>query len=293
LPAQLQVKKTKTNSPENKMKNIKKTTLIAVGCLSFLAFTQANAQIVITEWKFDNLSAATNLTPAPSTGSGTATSMGMALFTGPDISDVTVAQGTDSDNSGASNQAWRVRGSNGWNSGAAIGTQGAQFNADTTGFTGINLTFDVQITAQGEANLQVEYTTDGSTWQNAGLTYAGAGGSILTNSSNSNIVTGSYFHGNATVNDTWFNGITANLSGVSAANNDANFGIRIVNAATGSSDVNLKTNGALNNTSGNWRFDDVTISGAAAVPEPGTCALMFAGFITLLGFQVCRRNKIA
>ncbi len=41
-------------------------------------------------------------------------------------------------------KVWRCRGStgNGWTSTAPIGTQGAQFNVDTSGFSAINVGFD-------------------------------------------------------------------------------------------------------------------------------------------------------
>lgn len=274
------------------MNHSKKIALIALGSLLVLAATRANAQ-VITEWNFDNLSTGTNTAPAPSTGTGTASSLGMALFTGPDASNIYNLAGTGSDNSGSGNNTWRIVGTNGWNSGAAIGTQGAQFNVSTVGYSNVSLTFDVSISSQGEANLQVEYSTNGGTsWANAPLTYSGtptspATGTILTNSSNPNIVNGTYFHGEANNgSDVWYNGLTVNLSGVAAANNDPNLEFEIVNASTGTADVNEKGNTALNNTSGNWRFDDVTVSGVAAVPEPSSWAL---AVVVLLAFVGLRR----
>jgi hypothetical protein len=278
----------------------KKIALIGLGSLLLLALPRANAQ-VITEWNFDNLTAGTtNLTPAPSTGSGTASSLGMGLYGGGDNSNIYNLTGTGSDNSGSSNNTWRIVGGatgsgNGWNSGAAIGTQGAQFDVNTSGYSNINLTFDVSISSQGEANLQVEYSTNGGTsWVNAStLTYTGtpvspATGTILTNTTatNANIVNGTYFHGEANNgNDVWYNGLSVNLSGVTAANNDPNLEFEIVNAATGTSDVNEKGNTALNNTSGNWRFDDVTISSVAAVPEPSSWALAVIVVIAFVGLR--------
>jgi hypothetical protein len=272
---------------------------LAIGSIIVLASPLLRAQSTIAAWNFDNLAnGLTTSSPAPSTGLGTSSSVGMTSTgvlnyptpnaTGPDTSNIDNVQGTDTDNSSTNNNVWRIVGTNGWNSGTAIGTQGAQFNTSTAGETNISVSFDIEITVQGEANLQVEYTTNGTLWQNAALTFTGAGATILTNSSNSNIVNGSYFHGAPTVNDTWFNGITANLTGITAVNADPNFGIRIVNAATGAADVNLKTNGALNNTSGNWRLDDVTISGTAAIPEPSTWALVIG--VLALGFAAIRRR---
>jgi hypothetical protein len=73
--------------------------------------------------------------------------------------------------------------------------------------------------------------------------------------------------------------LTATISDPSAANN-ANFGIRMVNASTGASNVSASGT-PLNNNSGNWRFDNINIVGTA-VPEPATFALFGAGLIALL-----------
>jgi hypothetical protein len=268
---------------------------------------RSQAQSVIASWNFDTLTTGTtNLDPAASTdvtGSGSASSVGMsstgsnyptANATGPDTSNILTEAGTDTvnGNTGAGNQDWRIVGSNGWNSGAAIGSQGAQFGFNTTGYTSIALSFDLEITSQGEANMQVEYTTNGTAWQNAVISFSGGSGTVLTNPStggNANIVVGSYLHTDTSSgSNIWFNQVTANFSGIGGLSNDPNFAIRIVNAATGSADVALKSNGALNNTSGNWRLDDVTFTGTA-IPEPSTWAFV-AGFAALCVAIVSRRG---
>ena len=104
-----------------------------------------------------------------------------------------------------------------------------------------------------------------------------SGATILTNSSDPNLVTGSYVHGfGGTGGQEWFTALTASILNPSAAN-DPSFGIRMVNAATGADDV-VMTGAAENNTSGNWRFDNVSVSGQpTAVPEPAGIALLAAG----------------
>ncbi len=177
------------------------------------------------------------------------------------------ADGGSSD--GATTFIWRIRGTNGWNSGAAIGSQGAQFLTSTHGFSAISLQFDAYSTTAGEGKLQVEYTIDGSTWLNASNLSLGSASSsntaIATNSSSPNTVTGSYFV--FTGAQAWHNGLTVDLSGVSGVANDPNFGIRIVNAATGADCVNL-AGAAINNTSGNWRLDEVKILGSSGAVAP-------------------------
>jgi hypothetical protein len=90
-------------------------------------------------------------------------------------------------------------------------------------------------------------------------------------------------------NGGWYDGITADLSGISAVNNDPNFAVQIVNASTGVDDIN-QAGTAYNNSSGNWRLDNVVISGTlVAVPEPTTLAL--AGLGGLAALVAVRRRK--
>ena len=255
----------------------------------------------IAGWTFENNSVATNTAPTASTnnsvGTPTAGSIGMTgAFTsgaGVDSSDILVGKSSDTGSNTVADltNTWRIRAAggtgtnNGWSTGAGIGTQGIQFGVNTSGFSNIQITFDWYSTSAGEANLQFEYTTNGSIWINAPLTLGGSdsGASIVDNSSGSlaNTVVGSYVHGaGGSLGQDWFTGLTANISDVNAAN-DSSFGFRIVNAATGSADVTM-TGAAENNTSGNWRFDNVNVTGAAAVPEPSTYAAIIFGAAFLL-----------
>ncbi len=258
----------------------------------------------ITEWNFNNDAVAVNTSPAPSTGVGTASTLGFnSNYNGTasvDTSDINTSTPVSTDPGGA-NQ-WRIRGgdgtnspgtgNNGWSSNAPIGSQGAQFLVSTVGFTNIQLSFDWSPTNQGEGKLQVQYTLNGSTYFNlpaADFSSLGTGATATaaTNTTSANTVLGGYL--NAGSSTTYMNGITANLSSIAGAGNDANFGLRLVNAATGADDTNV-AGAALNNTSGNWRFDEVTVSG---VPEPSTNALLlFAGVgVGLAGCRHLRRRR--
>ncbi|HTY92440.1 MAG TPA: VPLPA-CTERM sorting domain-containing protein, partial [Steroidobacteraceae bacterium] len=185
---------------------------------------------------------------------------------------------------------WRVRAgagssgaANGWSSAAPIGTQGAVFAVSTAGYTSISVSFDWYATTQGEANLQFEYTTDGTTWHNAPLTLGGsdAGLALVTNTgTDANSVVGSYVSDNLLTNGSsagqgWFTGLTATITDPAAAN-DPNFAFELVNASTGTSNVSTQGT-ALNNSSGNWRFDNVTVSGVSAVPLPAAAWLLLSG----------------
>ena len=175
----------------------------------------------------------------------------MAIYATPSVGvttdDVLVGATGDTGVNGIADltQIWRVRAqaaagggaANGWSSLAPIGTQGAVFAASTVGYTNITVSFDWYATNQGEANLQLQYTTDGVTWKNVPLNLSGsdAGLALMTNTTSANTVKGSYVSitggGQA-----WFTGLSATISDPSAANNPK-FAIEMVNASTGADDI--------------------------------------------------------
>jgi uncharacterized protein (TIGR03437 family) len=249
---------------------MKQIVSIAALIAASLSIAQAD---VITAWTFENSALALTNSPAPSTGSGTATSIGMDKYPTPNIGvttdDVLADTAGDTGVNGASNltQIWRVRAqagaagaANGWSSTAPIGAQGAMFAASTVGYTNIIVSFDWYATNQGEAKLQVQYTTDGSTWHNVPLTLGSATGvALMKNTASSNTVNGWYVAITGGAGQGWFPGLTATISDPAAANNPK-FAVQMVNASTGA-DCTGASGTALNNNSGNWRFDNVTISG--------------------------------
>ena len=243
-----------------------------VAVFATLVASQANATpTTITSWNFENPpnAIAVNNSPAPTVGSGTASSIGMDAYPTPNVGvttdDVVLGKSSDTGANGIANltQTWRVRGQAGpmgrqrMVEAAPIGTQGAVFAVSTAGFTGINVSFDWYATTQGEANLQLEYTTDGTTWKNVAITVPSGdtGLKALTNSTSTNTVMGSYVSDNLLNNGTpagqdWFTGLTATITDPLAANNPK-FAIELVNASTGADNVSTAGT-ALNNSSGNW-----------------------------------------
>jgi hypothetical protein len=264
-------------------------TLITLAALFSASLLGADAAVTtIAGWTFENDAiAAPTFNPAPSTdnslGAVSAASIGMAGWLTPNAgtNDPDVLAGKSSD-TGANlipnlTHQWRIRAqgssaANGWSSQAPIGSQGAQFNVDTTGFQNLNVQFDWYATTQGEANLQLQYTTDGINWINIPITIPAADAGLVnvnnSSGSDANTVTGYYVSNNLLVNGSpagqnWYTNLNASISDPNAFNNP-NFGIRLVNASTGADCVSTAGT-ALNNTSGNWRFDNVVISGTGGV----------------------------
>jgi hypothetical protein len=293
------------------MRKHKITAALVAAAMAGLCGARATPASTIAKWTFESDTVATNDTPSADSGTGSADAIGMTnsynSTTSVNTDDVLVGvtSGKKSD-TGANSEAdgtneWRVRGQpggtngNGWSTQAPVGTQGAQFAASTLGFTGVNVSFDWYVTSSGEANLQLEYTDNGTTWTNVPITIgtnSSEGLAVVSNSSgtDANSVKGSYISDNALTNGSlagqdWFQGLTATISDPLAANNPL-FEIEMVNASTGASDIG--TNGsAYNNSSGNWRFDNVTISGTA-VPEPAALSL-----VGLAGLALLKRRRQA
>lgn len=189
--------------------------------------------------------------------------------------------------------AWRIRGAatngyvvtagaptgtgNGWNLLAPEYSQGAEFQADTTGFNGIGVAFNYFSTKEGIRDMAVQYTTDdGSTWTTAQ--------SLIS------------------VPNDWY-GSSQDAIVIpfpSSCDNNLNFGVRMVSAYDSTGNVGNQYASATlsksktqiyNDSSGNWRFGTVTIVTVASVPEPSTIALL----TTLGGIAaaICsfRRNR--
>ena len=271
---------------------MKKIKIVSTALVMLALLPALRAQTVLVDWTFDNASNTPPIYhPAPSAGVDLATAVAATVgmtndFTSPasvGAPDVIANPAVNADSTPSLPDAWRIRSTgtgvgNGWDSLAPIGTQGTVFYASTLGYENIQLTFDITATTQGEGLLQVEYTVDGTNWSNAPLSYAANPAMVLTNTTpgtitptaTNGIVVGTYF--NMTTNigtgkyvQYWYTNVTANLSGIPAVNNNSNFAVRVVNAATGTNCVNA-TGGALNNTSGNWSIDNVQITGAPPLP---------------------------
>lgn len=255
-----------------------RASLTALLLTAGLASSALNAQI-ITRWDFQNDAVGVNNSPAPSTGGGTAMVLGMnnTLNTVTSVAAADIFGGNSANGSTDPVQGgtptiargWRVRGgaapsgpsANGWSSFAPQYSQGAQFSASTLGFTQIVASYDLYVTDRGPAHWQFQYTTDGLAWTNAG----GVGFANLAG-------------------DRWYNSNIVDLTGIAAVENNIAFTIRIVTAyAPGTTTYLAADAGPMSNTSGNWRFDMVTIT---SVPTPAA-----AGLLALAGLAALRRRR--
>ncbi len=254
-----------------------KIATIALMSLSLAAAFGASAQTTVTAWTFNNLPVAANNAPAPSTGAGTATPLGMTnRYTYSNGTTGSVAAADVVAGSGGNlTPEWRVRGgspNNGWNLAAPQYTQGAQFSASTVGVSGITFNYGWISTNQGVRNLQAQYTTDGSSWANAGELQ------VATTAAYQNL------------------SIDFNALGLTGVDNNANFGVRLVSAfdpsfGAGTTYTAATLTGGLpvayNNNSGNWRFDNISIT--SAVPETGSLMMLALG-LPLLALALRRKR---
>lgn len=226
-----------------------------------VSLSGAEAGTTLTAWSFDNLSVGGNANPSPSTGFGSATALGFGSSSSPAV---VLQSGSSSGNANAWSMGNTGGSSAGWNTGAAIGTQGAKFAVSTYGYYQIQVSFDIYALTNSESALLVQYSQDGTFWQNASITSAGTAGVLATNTTAANgLVPGSYLRLTNNTAAGWNNGVTVNLTGVPGVANDPMFSIRIVNAATGTNCLDLT--GALYNSAnnGDWTLDNVAVQGVA------------------------------
>jgi autotransporter-associated beta strand protein len=185
----------------------------------------------IAQWLFNGATIPGGTSaPTPSTGAGTAALVGGA--TGDSASG-----GGSSDTEATNNLGWTVTTFPA--QGAASATRGAQFNVGTVGATGIQVTYDIRHSNTAPRHAQIQYTTDGTVWQNFGPVQT------LT-----------------TVGSVWTNNNVLDFSSIPEVNNNPNFGIRILAAFDPLGTGYVAAAGTSSyGTGGTWRFDNVRVTG--------------------------------
>jgi PEP-CTERM motif len=230
-----------------------KTSLQIAALAAAALASQAHAAVVV-QWDFE-----TAVEPAASTAwAGIAASTGTGSASGVHAASATwsTPTGNGSANSASAN-AWAV--GDYW-----------QFSFSSTGFTGLNLSFDQTSSNTGPRDFTLAYSTNGSTFTNF-ASYA-----VLAN---------------ATPNPTWSTGtynavytLSYDLSAVTALNNQANVFLRLTNNST------VSANGGTVAGTGTSRVDNFTVN-MTPVPEASTSAMLLAG-LAVLGFLGRRRAAV-
>lgn len=225
--------------------------------VSVLAVSLPAHALTVTQWTFNSAvpdNSTSTGTTSPAFGAGTASLLGGVTSPGFN-SGVGSSDPAPGDNSGWQTTNYAVQG-------AGDKTRGVQFLVSTVGYQGISISYDLRHSNTSSRYEAVQYTLNGSTWIDAAT-----------------------FDGNA--GDTWFNGRTVDLSSVAGADNNANFGFRVLATfAPSTSQYAVSNPSSTYGASGTWRFDMVTVS---AVPEPAT-GLLLAGGVLAVGAAARRRR---
>ena len=196
---------------------------------------------IITQWNFNSPIPDNNLatgTTVPSIGNGTASLVGVtATFASG------AANGGSSDPAASDNTGWNT--TNYAAQGEESGERGTQFLVSTLGFENIAVSWDLRTSNTSSRWQELQYTTDGTTWTPWPTKFENTGG------------------------DQWFNNRVVDLGSVTGANNNPDFGVRLVSifAPSTSAYAAASTSYA---PGGTWRFDMVTVSGVPLPPVPPT-----------------------
>jgi hypothetical protein len=229
-------------------------TLFYTLAAAVLFSTASFAQATIAKWNFNGPAADAIPggvdSPTVSEGAGTALLVGGTTATF--ASGNTTAGTTETETTSPPNFGWNTT----TYPAPGIGskTAGAQFNVSTVGQVGITFTFE-QRHSNGAANtVVVQYTTDSSV---ASPVWVDAQTFTFTPAA-----TGT--------GDTWYNGRTTNLSGVTALDNNANVAFRVVSAfdAVAGDYLASRSTNTYAAPGGTLRFDQVAVTSASTMATP-------------------------
>jgi hypothetical protein len=221
--------------------------LITFG-FTLVGFTQSTVAL----WNYNTITGAP-ASPTADIGTGSSQVIGsMVVATAATGMDPVINNGCGAQN-GLNPGAWAFTAT----PGLTNESSGVQYNASTVGIQNILFTWDQRWSNTAANTIRLQYTLDGTTWTNFTMTTA-----------NTTFCNGSIDNGrfqNNGVGDQ-YRRIKADFSAITGANNNANFGVRILAANyQTTTEFRQTSNPALIATGGTWRFDNVSIQGGANV----------------------------
>ena len=221
---------------------MKRFTHLFLSTLLLVVVNSLTAQTTITQWNFNSNPADASTSTGstiPSIGAGTLTTIGGVAATfssGSNSGGSSDPALTDNTGLGLSN-SWPAQGTNNK-------TAGIQFAVSTVGHTGIMINFDLRHSNTGPKHFTVQYTTDVNATTPVWVDFV---------------------EDSATIGDVFVNNRSYNLSSITALNNNANAGFRIVSSFRPSTSIYAPaTTASLYSTTGTWRFDMVTVKGTVS-----------------------------
>lgn len=215
----------------------------------------------VAQWNFNSSPAdGVNSTGSslPSTGTGILSTIGGA--TNPSFNSGAGSSDVATDNTGFQTTTFPALST-------ANKTAGLEVRTSTVGYDSIIVSWDQRHSNTSANTTRLQYTLDASAttpvWvDNAQFTFTPA-------------ATGT--------GDIWYNARTANLTSISGVANNANFAFRVVAEFDPNTSNYLASRSTSSyGTAGTWRFDMVTVSGVAVVPEPSAMLLGSLGMLGLL-----------
>jgi len=225
---------------------------VVLSCI-YLSIAYASfAQNTIALWNYNTITGAPTA-PLADVGTGTSQVVGsMVIATAATGMDPIINNGCGTQN-GTNPGAWAFTA----NPGLTNESSGVQYNVSTVGYQNILFTWDQRWSNTATNTIRVQYTLDGIVWTNFTMTSANT---TFCNG----LIDNGRFQNNG-VGDQ-FRRISINFSTLTGANNNANFGIRILASNFQSTtEFRQTSNNTLIATGGTWRFDNVSFQGLADV----------------------------
>lgn len=236
----------------------------------------SGAQITITQWDFNSLTPGNLPSVTPSTGTGV-----VSLFGGV-TTPTSGSAGLGSSDLASTNLALQTTTYPAQSQGNL--TAGAQFSTSTVGYQNLKFIFDLRLSNTASRWIQIQYTLNGSLWTNFA----------------SPIRVGGLGDDNA--GDQWLNQIVTNFTSITGANNNPNFGVRVVSSFSSNAFTMYNTGSmyAVNQayesarnpsvgvnsdyaSTGTMRFDMVTFEGALLAPTIAATPNTLTSFSQTIG----------